>query len=143
MNKKNKIPVEQISKLADDIRTIENFAENHNFDSGLLTAKIKPNTSNNKIELDWPLISMLICFALILISFAVILFFDSISEPAKKFMLLINLVLVILSSISAHRKFDNNIITIIAVVGGVIVVLIGAEILTPKEAVDSFKEITK
>lgn len=143
MNKKNKIPVEQISKLADDIRTIENFSENHNFDSGLLTAKIKPNTSNNKIELDWPLISMLICFALILISFAVILFFDSISEPAKKFMLLINLVLVILSSISAHRKFDNNIITIIAVVGGVIVVLIGAEILTPKEAVDSFKEITK
>ena len=36
----NKLPIEQITKLANDVRLIQNFTENHNFDNSLLEAKL-------------------------------------------------------------------------------------------------------
>ena len=36
------LPIEQITKLAEDVRLIKDFAENHNFDTSLLSENITP-----------------------------------------------------------------------------------------------------
>jgi len=60
------LPVEKISKLADDIRTITNFAENHNFDASLLTVAVTPKKGSEGI-VDWPLIGMFSFIFLIIV----------------------------------------------------------------------------
>jgi hypothetical protein len=57
MGEKKDLPVHQIAKLADDIRVIQNFAENYNFDNSLLKASgqqsgdsYKKTTANSKLD---------------------------------------------------------------------------------------------
>jgi len=59
MNKKKEIPVRHISKLADDIRLIQDFAENFNFDNSLIMPSMKRGekdikTSSSSGELEYP-----------------------------------------------------------------------------------------
>jgi len=139
----NKLPIEQITKLADDVRLIKDFAENHNFDTSLLTANVTPGKSTNK-KFDLPLISMVSFILLVLCAIAVIKLWEPpLSISASGFMFVLGLAFTIIASIAAHIRFQDKIVTSIVVIGLLMVLFIGAGIFTPEEAVDKVGEFAK
>lgn len=70
----NRLPIEQIAKLADDVRLIKDFAENHNFDNSFLNVSVVPAVSSKNH--DTPCIVMIVSMLLVLVSTAVILFWS-------------------------------------------------------------------
>lgn len=138
----NKVPIDQIAKLADDVRLIKDFAENHNFDNSLLTASIVPaKYSKNH---DTPLIVMIASMLLVLASAAVILFWSPpLSKAMNNFVFLIGLLFTISATMSAHLKFKDNVITGAVAIGLIMLLFIGAGIFTPKEALDKAGEFAK
>jgi len=136
------LPIDQISKLADDIRTINNFTENHNFDASLLTVAVTPKKVNSS-AFDWPIIGMFFFIFLIVGVLAIIKFNESLSIASSNFLLLVGLIFAVLSSVCSHLKFKDRMITGLTLVGLVVVLLIGAGIFTPKEAVDQIKDFAK
>ena len=140
---KLRIPIEQISKLADDVRLIKDFSENHNFDTRLLTANVTPATNSIKTY-DLPLISMISFILLVLGAIAVIKLWDpSLSTSVNGFIFIIGLACSIIASIAAHIRFKDKIVTSIVVVGLLMVLFIGAGIFTPEEAVDKVGNFAK
>jgi hypothetical protein len=143
----NKLPVEQISKLADDVRLIKDFAENHNFDTSLLTANVTPPT-NISTKFDLPLISMFFFILLVLCAIALIKFWEpsdntSVNKSVSDFIFIIGLVFSIIASIAAHIRFQDKIVTSIVVIGLLMVLFIGAGIFSPEEAVDKVGNFAK
>jgi hypothetical protein len=133
------LPIDQIRKLAEDVRLIKDFAENHNFDASLINAAVSPTGSSAK-SWDWPMIATFLFVAILLGCIAVLNFWEPLSSAATKFVFTVGLLSAVLASISIHKKFDNTTITIITCVGLVVVLLIGCGILTPKEAVGEFQK---
>jgi predicted membrane channel-forming protein YqfA (hemolysin III family) len=139
----NKLPIAQISKLADDVRLIKDFAENHNFDASLLTANVTPPT-NIYSKFDLPLISMVSFILLVLCAIAVIKLWEPpLSPSVSGFMFIIGLAFSIIASIAAHIRFQDKIVTSIVVIGLLMVLFIGAGIFTPEEAVDKVGNFAK
>lgn len=136
------LPLEKISKLADDIRIITNFAENHNFDASLLTVAVTPKKGNDGI-IDWPLIGMFSFIGLVIGVLAILKFSDSLSTASSNFLLLVGIIIAILASVCSHLRFKDKIITGLTVVGLVAVLFVGAGIITPKEAVTQIKYFAK
>jgi len=137
----NKIPIDQIARLADDVRLIKDFAENHNFDSSLLTANVSPS-SESESKADSALYSMIGSIVLLLVSIAVIKFWSPpLSSVAISFIFIVGLVFATLASVAAHRKFQDNIVTGIVVIGVFMVLFIGTGIFTPEQAVDKVGEL--
>lgn len=132
------LPLEQIAKLADDIRIIKDFAENHGFDTSLVHATVTPGKSNVR---DWPLISLAIFIALIFVPLSILTFSDSIPQKTANFLLVIGMLFVVCAGVSAHKKFENNVITAIVCIGLIVVLLVGAGIFTPREAADRLQEM--
>ena len=77
----NKVPIDQIAKLADDVRLIKDFAENHNFDNSFLTASVVPSKSSKNHDI--PLIVMIVSMLSVLACAGFILFW---SPPLSKAM---------------------------------------------------------
>lgn len=136
------LPLEKISKLADDIRIITNFAENHNFDASLLTVAVTPKKGNDGI-IDWPLIGIFSFIGLVIGVLAILKFSDSLSTASSNFLLLVGIIIAILASVCSHLRFKDKIITGLTVVGLVAVLFVGAGIFTPKEAVTQIKYFAK
>ena len=138
----NKLQLEQITKLADDVRLIKDFAENHNFDTSLLTA-ISP-AKNTGAKIDLPLIAMISFIFLVFCAVAVIkLWNPPLTTPANGFMFIVGLAFSIIASVAAHIRFQDRTVTTIVVIGLLMVLFIGAGIFTPKEAVDKVGEFAK
>jgi hypothetical protein len=140
----NKLPIDQIAKIADDVRLIQNFAENHNFDSSFLTAEIVPSETkrNAKKSIDYPLYSMGFCMFLVLVCIAVIKFYTPpLSTEMNSFVFLIGLLFTIIATMSAQMRFKENTITIIVAVGLLMLLFIGAGIFTPEQALDRASSI--
>ena len=131
----NKLPIDQISKIADDVRLIQNFAENHNFDSSFLTAKVvSPETKN---FIDYPLCSMVFSMLFLLVSIAFIKFYTPpLSTAMNSFVFLIGLLFTTIATMSAHMRFKENTVTIIVAIGLLMLLFIGAGIFTPEQALD-------
>ena len=138
-----KVPIEQITKLADDVRLIKDFAENHNFDTSLLTANVIPGKSTDR-KFDLALISMVSFIFLVLCAVAVIKLWEPpLSTSASSFIFVLGLVFTIIASMAAHIRFQDKVVTSIVVVGLLMVLFIGAGIFTPEEAVDKVGELAK
>lgn len=131
-----KITPTQIAKMADDIRTVKAFyqdeAINHGFDATLLNVNVNPIVRQKKY--DWPLLS----FA----GFLIIFFTTIVVHKLNKFtseiddcLLVFDLLFGTLATSSAQLKFKNQIFTWIIAIGLTIAVVIGFNILTPKEAI--------
>lgn len=140
MTGKKEIPVDQISKLADDIRVIQDFAENHNFDGNLLKARITPSTGESKKRIDWPLISMIVSIVVVLAVLAVLKFYEM-SQSASAYMFVVGLLFSTVAVMCTHLRFRDTTITIISAIGLFLILFIGAGIFTPKEAFDNIKDI--
>ena len=131
----NKVPIDKISKLADEIRFINDFSENHNFDNSFLTTPATP--SELRENRDTPLIVMITSMFLVLVCTALILFYNPVlSNAMKTFIFLIGLFLTITATITAHLKFKENFITSIVLLGLITLLSISAGMFTPKEALD-------
>lgn len=135
----NKLPIDQISKIADDVRLIQDFAENHNFDSSFFTAKVVPPETkrNAKKPIDYPLCSMIVSMLFVLASIAVIKFYTPpLAAAMSSFVFLIGLLFTTTAIMSAHMRFKENTVTIILAVGLLMLLFIGAGIFTPEQALD-------
>ncbi|MGY2463225.1 hypothetical protein [Vreelandella sulfidaeris] len=140
MTGKRDIPVDQIAKLAEDIRVIKDFAENHNFDGNLLKAQITPSPKNSKIKFDWPLISMVISIIAVFVILAFMKFYEP-SQGASAYLFVVGLLFSTIAVMCTHLRFKDTTITIISAFGLFLILFIGAGIFTPKEAFDNIKDI--
>jgi len=135
----NQIPIEAIAKLADDVRLIKDFAENHNFNGGLLSASIAP-----KRKYDTPLLAMIGCMLIVVALVAVVKFWNPpLSTSANNFIFLIGLIFATIASMTAHMRFQDKVVTSIVAVGLLMVLFIGAGIVTPQEALNKVGELAK
>ena len=106
------VPVDQIKALAEDVRLIQDFAENHNFDASLLKAKVSPPKKSIS-QKDWPLVSMIVCIMLMLLSIAAIKFWHPpFSQAVSSFVFVVGLIFATLAAMSAHMKFKDKMVTI-------------------------------
>lgn len=136
----DKLPIEEIKKLADDIRTINGFVENHGFDGSLFSVDVTPNSETR--ARDWPLIGIFIaicvCLGLVLLKI-----FGDFNGNWSIGLLVITLVSATTAIMCTHLRFDNNAVTIIAGVGIIAFVAIGFGIMTPKEAIEKAEQLTR
>ncbi|MDP5138544.1 hypothetical protein ORJ04_21590 [Rheinheimera baltica] len=138
-----KLSLDQISKVAEDVRTIERFQDealNNGFNSNLFSASIVPGNSPKLF--DWPLIAFLLSL-FSLFGLVVLQQIFAMQGTAYNLMLLGSLLISTLCVMSAHLKFRQLTVSIIVAVGLIVVLAIGFGILTPKEAIDGAKEIVK
>jgi uncharacterized membrane protein len=133
------VPIAQIKQLAEDIRLIKDFAENHNFDPTLISAAVTPITKRPR-QLDWPLISIALFAILLLGAIAALNFMEPVSAGGTKFIFALALLTIVGAAVAAHRKFDNTTITLVTSAGLLAVLLIGGGVFTPKEAVDQVQK---
>ena len=134
------IPISEIKSLADDIRLIKDFTENHNFDASLINASIGAKNDNSK-PWDWPLIFASVFTVLVVSTIAALNFWDGLSITATKFIFVLGLLFAGLASLCVHRRFDNTTMTIITGVVLSIFLLVGAGIFTAKEAVSELQKL--
>jgi uncharacterized membrane protein YjjP (DUF1212 family) len=138
-----KLSLDQISKAAEDVRTIEKFQDealNNGFNPNLFSASIVPGNSPKLF--DWPLMTFLFSFFL---AFGLVVLQQilAMKGTAYNLMLLGCLLISTLCVMSAHLKFRQITVSVIVAVGFIVVLVIGFGILTPKEVIDSAKEIAK
>lgn len=137
------VPVNEIKALAEDVRLIQNFSENHNFDASLLRAEVSPYKQSPS-KIDFPLISMVACILLVVLSIALISFWQPPFSPKLSgFVFVVGLVFATLAAMSTHMKFKDKMVTGIAIIGLLMALFIGAGIFTPEQAVDKVGAFAK
>lgn len=142
MDAPNKMNVDAIHKLADDIREIKNFTENHNFDSSLLSVSVTPasNSSMDDSSFDksvW--VCSLSVIAVLACVFSDVYFVFEAKHTTLLF--LMSILLTGIASIATHLRFQNGVATGILACFLVAIILIGFDIYTPKEVVNEAKGI--
>jgi hypothetical protein len=138
-----KLSLDQISKAAEDVRTIERFQDealNNGFNPNLFSASIVPGNSPKLF--DWPLITFLL-FLFSVFGLIVLQQIFAIHGTAYNLILLASILISTLCVMSAHLKFRQLTVSVIVAVGLIVVLAIGFGILTPREALDGAKEIAK
>jgi hypothetical protein len=129
--------IEDIHKLADSIRVIEGFTENHGFDRSLINVKIssgKPTSSKAK-QRDLLLIGFFIATILALAVVGCNVYFD-VSPKTSTLLLLLGIIIAGFAVMAAHLKFENTGATVIITCFLLAVLVIGFEIYTPREVAD-------
>lgn len=129
----NPLDPQKISKLAEDIRTIQNYTQSQDFDTSLLRAEV---TTPGKALLvkDTPIICTVVSVFFLIVCLAAFAYAESLSAKTSNFIFVIGLIFVTVATISVHKKFSNNTITIVCATGLSAVLLIGSGNFTPKEA---------
>lgn len=140
MTDRSDLPLEQIAKLADDIRVITNFSENHNFDGSLLKASLTPSDSQEKRLLDWPLYILLGSIVFVVAVLGVLKFVD-LAQEMSEFLFIVGLLFCVSATMCAHLRFENITTTLIVAIGLFLILFIGAGVLTPMEAIENVKEL--
>lgn len=136
------LPIEQISKLAEDVRLIKDFAENHNFDTSLFQARVTP-VGKGSTQKSWSISVLTGSFIFLVIILAVLTFSDSLSRKVTNFLFLIGMLSVTLATAAIHRKYKETTVTTVVAVGLVLVLLVGAGIFTPEEAANRLEQFSK
>ncbi|HFG1893341.1 TPA: hypothetical protein ACGF3M_003520 [Vibrio cholerae] len=140
----DKITLDQIAKVADDVRTIQRFQDesvNEGFDSSFMAAQVVPSVTNNN-KRDTPLIM----FSLLVVGFCFLVglrYVVDISPKIEELLLVMSLIVAVLATLSAQLKFKDSMVTGIVAVGFLFVLSIGFGIFTPKEAITEVKEFVK
>ena len=133
----NQVPIEQIAKIADDVRTIENFAANNNFDSSLIASRIIPGS--NSRSAGWLVLAIVISVTILVAIICAFLFWPELPEAVNRFLFLIGILDVGLISACVHGKFRESTITWIVAIATSVVLLVAAGIFTPREAIEIIK----
>jgi predicted membrane channel-forming protein YqfA (hemolysin III family) len=139
----SKMSLKDIAQAAEDVRTIKKFQDesvNHGFQSDLISATVTPFVKTKKT--DWPLISMAV-FIIVVALLVSPRFFTELSPKIDNLFMVLCLIAGTLAVLSAHIKFKDKFVSVIVSIGMVIVISIGFDILTPKEALNEAKEIAQ
>ena len=143
MTPQDKLSLEDITKAADDVRTIQKFQDealNNGFNPSIISVSVMPSTK--KSPADRPLI--LFClFLLILLSTTATNLFANLNEKASNLLMVSSLLIGTVAVMCAHIRFKQVAVTIIAAMGLVFFLAIGFGILTPREAIDEARELVK
>ncbi len=140
----NPMNVDEIHKLAESIKTIENFAANSNFDSSLFNISLKsakPTEKVGKTPTESNFNIMLILSVLtIFVSLGVYLFVE-LTNKQQTLSLIIAILAVGFATIGAHLKYKNSGATAILAFALIAVISIGYEIFTPKEVIEKAEKM--
>lgn len=140
MLSKDKLPVDKIKQIADDIRVINGFVENHGFNGNLFQVDVSPQGTLKKI--DWPLVglavSAIVCLIIVLIKV-----FGGFDGAASVGLLLIGFAAATVTSMCAHLRFNNNVVTFIVAVGAIGIIAVGFGVITPREAIEKAEQFAK
>jgi hypothetical protein len=133
--------IEDIHKLADSIRVIEGFTENHGFDGSLFDVNItsgKPTPAEIK-ERDFKLIGVFISILVAAIAVGCNVYFD-VTSKVSMLLLLSGIISAGFAVMLTHLKYKNNGATVIIACFLLIVLVIGFDIYTPREVADKAAE---
>jgi hypothetical protein len=139
MNQKP-LPIGEIKSLAADIRLIKDFAENHNFDASLINATVEVKDSRFKSR-NWSMIIGAFFTILVVVTIGMLNFWEGLTPTASKFVFALGLLFAVIASLCAQKCFDNITITVIYGLGLVVVLLVGAGVFTPREAVGELQKL--
>jgi hypothetical protein len=133
--------IEGIHKLADSIRIIEGFTENHGFDGSLLNVKVSSGkaTPIEIKKLDLQLTGFFISALLAIAAAGCNVYFD-ITPKISTLLLLLGIISAGFAVMAAHLKFKNVGATTIITCFLLAVLVIGFEIYTPREVADKAAE---
>jgi succinate-acetate transporter protein len=109
----------------------KDVCENHGFTSSdFLTtpARFQPKV--------WALIVFVILFTIL----SILLWTCDLSSNWNKSLIIINLILIIIIAIVVHLRFDKWLISVITFLGGLIVLSVSLDYVTPKDAINEMKE---
>ena len=129
--------IEGIHKLADSIRVIEGFTENHGFDGSLLNVKVssgKPTPIEIK-KFDLQLGGFFIAALLALAAVGCNVYYN-VTPKVSTLLLLLGIISSGFAVMAAHLKFKNTGATTIITCFLLAVLVIGFEIYTPREVAD-------
>ncbi|KXI23678.1 hypothetical protein [Photobacterium sanguinicancri] len=130
---------DEIHRLADDIRVIKGFTENNGFDSTLINVNISPKKDKKGKVVDYCLICFLLSCLVFVVSVSVNVYMD-ITVKQSELLMVVSLLFVGFTTMSAHLKFKNNGATTIITIFMLAVFLIGFGIFTPKEVVEKAEQ---
>lgn len=133
-----KLSIDDIKKIADEVRLIKDFSENHNFNAGLINASLSP-AAPSKNDHDWPLIIAFLSALFLLFAIGAYNFSDDLSQKAAPVVFVLCLIFGGISTMAVHKRFENLTLTLIA--GGVLLaaMLIGCRVFTVQEAISEAK----
>lgn len=110
---------------------LRDACENHGFKSSdFLTT---PGRFQPKI---WALILLVILFAAI----SIILWTSELPSNLNKALIIFNLILIVIIAIIVHLRFEKGFITTITFLGGLIILSVCLDYVTPKDAINEIKE---
>jgi heme/copper-type cytochrome/quinol oxidase subunit 4 len=133
--------IEDIHKLAESIRVITGFTENHGFDGSLFDVKVttgKPAPIENK-KFDLQLIGFFIAILVTITAVGCNVYFN-ITTKISMLLLLFGIISAGCAVMAAHLKFKSNGATVIVICFLLAVLVIGFEIYTPREVADKAAE---
>lgn len=145
----DKMTPEQISKIAEDVRTIQKFqdeSQNHGFNANLISATVVPGekskSSAGNGSSDWPMY-WFIGLVFILLALMIPRYVTEVSDKIDNLLLVFSLLIGTLIVMAGHIKFKDKTVSVILSIGLFVVVAIGFGVLTPKEAIEEVKEMRK
>jgi len=110
---------------------LKDVCENHGFTSSdFLTtpARFQPKL--------WALIVFVVLFTVL----SIVLWTGELSSNWNKALIIINLILIIIIAILVHLRFDKWLVSVITFLGGLIVLSVSLDYVTPKDAIEEMKE---
>ena len=131
------IPVEAITKLADDIRLIQNFSANNNFDSALVSAQLSP--SRLKRRINWAAVGFttsVVAFVLLVGYFS---FVESIPAKINRFLFLLGVLDVGLCGAQVHYRYRVTTVTWIIGIAMFVTLVVASGMFTLREAIEIVK----
>jgi len=146
MNSERKMDVEELHKLADSIRVIKDFSENHGFESDLFNVNFPPKKSTDSTKntikggKDWSVVIFIICVILSLVCIGVNVYL-AVTPKETLLLMLGSIIFTGFSIMAAHLRWKN--ITATTIAAGVLlaVVAIGYGVFTPKEVAEKAEKL--
>lgn len=133
--------LEEVSQHAANIRLVsdfENASSNTGFNPDLIDAQLTPKRLLSEIDYSlFPLTIFLIIFFVILC----LRYYSEIPIEVENLLLVGGIFAGTCSVFCAHLKFDNITCTIVLSIGLILIIIIGFEIMTPRETIDKAGEL--
>lgn len=137
MSSSDKLNHQYISKLAEDIRVIQDFTKNYNFDDSLLknsgSTESKPPKKTKSIDITLGVITLAVILFLACVISNV---FFGLQGKESTILLLITILFIGISCVATHIRFQNYVATTILAFALIAITAIGFEIYTVKEVID-------
>lgn len=141
-----KLSPKEISELRQNLEYIQQYkgeSLNLGFNPNLIQPKAEQKEDNKKEarKIDFSLWTMII-FTILYIFILAVVCFVTLEQGNMKFCLLMAIMFCGISVLACQIKFGSATVTAIAAAVGMIVIIIGFDIQTPKEAFESIKSFS-